>query len=1046
MVKMRKRIALSVLSLLLIVGTACGDQNDGQTTIPDGGEQMSTDLTMEDTKQEDPDADHKENVSGNVLAQGKDGALWQVVEEDGKCVLYLTSDVIIGVPNHNVDGGDPSKYPQWFEYQTKIDKIWVDKDITRLGNQVFYGCTNLTEVVFEEGSMLNEVGNGTFRNCTSLPEITFGDHLVAIGNNTFVSDCNLKKIDFGKGSEEGVSFGKTTLKFCSNLETLVLPEKFLTTGGNPFYQIHKLKDIYWYGSDMAVYQSLIENESLDADYLADADKNVYLWDGSTGAWSTEAYHPGVTRCENGTIAYYDCTSAFGDFLYHAVHFMGDGAMGAYTVPAQVSVVVVMEGITDISAVTFEDPDAVKTVIHYGDDPVAGEEVLNQAEIQWRKTGAAGDGVTYALEQGDEGLTLIVKGSGDMADFEVTEQPWWHARYHITKVVVEEGVTSLGAYAFDRLRYVSSISLPKHVAMVSTYALRGNTSLTEISFPSGLENIGCGAFSGSANLQSIGLPSTLQTVDIKAFEYCTDLATVQYDGYEYQWSEIAIDMSSNLNDALVLAEIHCLPTPNIKDYSDVAGSEYAEDLQYLYARQLVKAAKEAGEGQFGMEVSLTDEEVMTVLYLWAGADSQYADALDWAKKNGLVSQEYTYDRMSYTKLQDLLAAVAEHNGNEYSLEAAKTEEVLTRGEGLGILGHFLQQEAGTADRYLDITAQLKQVLAAGGDGKMYVIAPNIFVENLGKKVGDCNFLIFPNGQTMLIDAGQGSGVADAGDSDTSQALIKFLYDIGLTRLDYLVLSHGHGDHYGGMESVVRYLRHDYKSDSRIFGDITQLTGGEAGSIGQFLLPGNQVVGQWEGVYSDTTCPEVVEYITSQVESVQYLFVGKAGEHFDIPIGEGENQVILTIFGPTKANIQTVRTGSTGDEYMNNTSLCMKFTYGESVFMACGDIYQSQEMELVAAYAGTDFLQADVVKANHHGNYQSNGQDWVNAVQPKVFIAEIDGTGSGVVSSLVSNAGGVYYTTGFDGAVVVAMEQDGTYEVTTQYDGVLRKQEVTSQAWK
>ena len=397
------------------------------------------------------------------------------------------------------------------------------------------------------------------------------------------------------------------------------------------------------------------------------------------------------------------------------------------------------------------------------------------------------------------------------------------------------------------------------------------------------------------------------------------------------------------------------------------------------------------------------------------------------------------------------AVAEYNGSAYAFEDAGTVEPLTRGRGLSMISQFLQSEAGTANRYNDIVAVLKEALASGGDGTLYVIAPNIFVENLGKKVGDCTFLVFPDGQTMLIDAGQGSGVADAGSSNTSQALVGFLHDIGLTKLDYLVLSHGHGDHYGGMESVVRYLRNDYEKDSNgkainAFGDITQLTGGAAGTIGQFWLPGSPVNGQMEGVYSDTTCPTMVEYITTQVGEVRYMFVEESGETFDIPVGEGENQVVVTIFGPTRGDILTVRNGSTGDEQMNNTSICMKVTYGESTFIACGDTYISQERELVAAFDGTDFLQADVVKANHHGNYQSNGQDWVGAVQPKVFIAEIDGTGSGVVSTIVNNAGGVYYTTGFDGAVLVAMEKDGTCEVTTQYDGVLRKQDVTSQAWK
>ena len=212
-----KKVGLWALAWLLMLGTACaGNGISGNGTEDGGASQEQT--TVESSAEETSASEGSGIVKGNVLAEGKDGALWQVVEEDGNCVLYLTAESITAIPNHNVDGGDPSKYPHWYEFQTQINKIWVDKDITRLGNQIFYGCSALTEVVFEEGSMLAEVGNGTFRNCTALPTITYGDHLVAIGNNTFVSCYSLKEMDFGKGSEEGVSFGKTTLKFCSNLE------------------------------------------------------------------------------------------------------------------------------------------------------------------------------------------------------------------------------------------------------------------------------------------------------------------------------------------------------------------------------------------------------------------------------------------------------------------------------------------------------------------------------------------------------------------------------------------------------------------------------------------------------------------------------------------------------------------------------------------------------------------------------------------------------------------------------------------------------------
>ena len=72
----------------------------------------------------------------------------------------------------------------------------------------------------------------------------------------------------------------------------------------------------------------------------------------------------------------------------------------------------------------------------------------------------------------------------------------------------------------------------------------------------------------------------------------------------------------------------------------------------------------------------------------------------------------------------------------------------------------------------------------------------------------------------------------------------------------------------------------------------------------------------------------------------------------------------------------------DESVNNVSILMKFVYGRSKYLTGGDLYIEMEEKLAEQYG--DLLKADVMKSNHHGTYTSNGQKWLQTVQPNAII--------------------------------------------------------------
>ncbi len=91
-----------------------------------------------------------------------------------------------------------------------------------------------------------------------------------------------------------------------------------------------------------------------------------------------------------------------------------------------------------------------------------------------------------------------------------------------KVVVPEGVTSIGDSAFFSCSGLTSIELPEGVTSIGDYAFFGCSGLTSIELPEKVTSIGEGAFEYCSGLTSIELPEGLASIGVSAFNYCDNL--------------------------------------------------------------------------------------------------------------------------------------------------------------------------------------------------------------------------------------------------------------------------------------------------------------------------------------------------------------------------------------------------------------------------------------------------------------------------------------------------------------------------------------------
>ena len=174
------------------------------------------------------------------------------------------------------------------------------------------------------------------------------------------------------------------------------------------------------------------------------------------------------------------------------------------------------------------------------DPSAGELMDEKAQ------GKAG-GLEWKLTKAG---TLTISGKGAMpSDFSgPSDQPWYSYSGEIRKIIIEEGVTSIGSSAFYgnaalsvgipssvttigsnafRSSSLISVSIPGNVKTIGDDAFRDCPNLSSVTVSEGVEKIGQRAFRGCVTLDSADLPASIKAMDAGAFYNCTELKIVTF---------------------------------------------------------------------------------------------------------------------------------------------------------------------------------------------------------------------------------------------------------------------------------------------------------------------------------------------------------------------------------------------------------------------------------------------------------------------------------------------------------------------------------------
>lgn len=222
------------------------------------------------------------------------------------------------------------------------------------------------------------------------------------------------------------------------------------------------------------------------------------------------------------------------------------------------------------------------------------------------------------------------------------------------------------------------------------------------------------------------------------------------------------------------------------------------------------------------------------------------------------------------------------------------------------------------------------------------------------VPDADLLAQNSTTVTVLDVGQGDAVLigqdgaycliDTGPSDAASDLVRDLQLAGISKLEYLVLTHPHADHTGGAREVLRNF-----------------------TVGQLVVP------PWDAEASG----ETADWPRGLFELAigQGTTVVTAEDDMVYPLGSGT----LTVLQGGESELYDTDDSSA---HVNNASLCTMFEAGSFRYLSTGDAESEAEQRLVDRYGSA--LHAVLFKAGHHGSSTSSNEVLLQAVQPQAAV--------------------------------------------------------------
>jgi DNA internalization-related competence protein ComEC/Rec2 len=201
------------------------------------------------------------------------------------------------------------------------------------------------------------------------------------------------------------------------------------------------------------------------------------------------------------------------------------------------------------------------------------------------------------------------------------------------------------------------------------------------------------------------------------------------------------------------------------------------------------------------------------------------------------------------------------------------------------------------------------------------------ENLRNDIVEVHFIDVGQGDSILIEADNSAMLIDAGENNKGSVVVDYLKSQNIKELYYVIGTHPHSDHIGGLDTVLNSF-----------------------PVKKVIMP--------EVSHTTETYEDVLDAVEKNNLTITRPVVGSSYQ-----------------LGP--ATFTILAPNSSSYEELNDYSIVLKLTYGNTSFLFTGDAGIASEKEMLKT--GLD-LSADVLKIGHHGSISSSSKEFLDAVNP------------------------------------------------------------------
>ncbi|MBR0415044.1 MAG: leucine-rich repeat protein [Clostridia bacterium] len=518
-------------------------------------------------------------IGGNAFCNC--AGLTEVVLPEGISEIEAgTFDGCTGLEAIVIPAGVTSVGNYAFMNNTALKSVTVPYSVTQIGDYAFRGCEALEDVYYPGSrydwyQMNIGIDNAPLDNAGRHYGInnntgTIGDNLtysfdwetgtLTIGGTGALSDTESAPWRAYKDEittiiiEDGVTaIGEKAFSACYFLKTVVIGSGITTIFNEAFDDCNRFSDVYYAGTE-AEWNNISINPYWNSELLNatkhfgisgtyPADENFsYSFDPYTG-----------TLTISGTGALPDVAppwKAIKNDVKTVVIESGITRIGEEALYNHKNLKRVVFGtnVTSIGAYAFDICPAL-TDVYYGGGYAdwnrmsieSHNEPLTNANIHYGIAGQCGDNAYYSFNQYTG--TLSVYGSGDMYDYSA-DSPFESIK-NLEKVMIGDGITSVGGWAFANCSTVTAVDLPTTLESIGENAFRSCNGLKNITIPYSVTSIGNSAFILCKGLTSVGLNYGLTSIGNNAFEGCSGLTSVEIPASLTNFGSYAFRYCENL---------------------------------------------------------------------------------------------------------------------------------------------------------------------------------------------------------------------------------------------------------------------------------------------------------------------------------------------------------------------------------------------------------------------------------------------------------------------------------------------------------------------